>query len=199
MTLEIRELVPALLDDYLAFFDHDAFADFPWWSACYCRFWDDPSDPEGESGSDRRERYRSLVTQLIQSGRHRGFLAYADGRVVGWCNAKARLAYTMPRRIAQTPTSDADRVGSTVCFIVAKDHRGKGVASALLDAACASFRRDGLSIAEGYPTTAPASGPYADQIPWSAHHHTGPLEMYLRAGFAVSAQFERFAVVRKPI
>ena len=199
MTLEIRELAPVLLGDYLAFFDDDAFADFQWWSACYCRFWDDPSDPEGESGGDRRERYRALVTQLIQSGRHRGLLAYADGRVVGWCNAKARLAYTMPRRIAQTPATDADRVGSTVCFIVAKDHRGKGVASALLDAACASFRREGLSVAEGYPTTAPASGPYADQIPWTAHHHTGPLEMYLRAGFAVSAQFERFAVVRKQL
>jgi len=199
MTLEIRELAPALLGDYLAFFDHDAFADFPWWSACYCRFWDDPSDPEGESGGDRRERYRALVTQLIQRGRHRGLLAYADGTVVGWCNAKARLAYTMPRRIAQTPATDADRVGSTVCFTVAKDHRGKGVASALLDAACASFRREGLSVAEGYPTTAPPSGPYADQIPWTAHHHTGPLEMYLRAGFAVSAQFERFAVVRKQL
>src|SRR5207245_570120 len=143
VSLEIRELAPDLIDDYLAFFDDDAFADFQWWSACYCRFWDDPSDPEGESGGDRRERYRALVTQLIQRGRHRGLLAYADGRVVGWCNAKARLAYTMPRRIAQTPATDADGVGSTVCFIVAKDHRGKGVASALLDAACASFRRDG--------------------------------------------------------
>jgi len=191
MTLEIRALAPALLDDYLTFFDRDAFADFPWWSACYCRFWDDPSDPEGESGPERRERYRALVTDLIQRGRHRGLLAYVDGKVVGWCNAKARLAYTMPRRIAQTPASDAERVGSTVCF--------KGVASAMLDAACASFRREGLRIAEGYPTTAPPSGPYADQIPWTAHHHTGPLEMYLRAGFAVSAQFERFAVVRKQL
>jgi len=27
--LTTRELTPALLDDYLAFFDHDAFADFP--------------------------------------------------------------------------------------------------------------------------------------------------------------------------
>jgi GNAT superfamily N-acetyltransferase len=199
MTLDIRELVPALLDDYLAFFDRDAFTDFPWWSACYCRFWDDPSDPEGESGPERRERYRALVTELIRSGRHRGLLAYVDGKVVGWCNAKARIAYTMPRRIAQTPANDAERVGSTVCFIVAKDHRGRGIAGAMLDAACASFRRDGLKVAEGYPTTAPASGPYADQIPWTAHHHTGPLEMYLRAGFALTTQFERFAVVRKPL
>jgi len=28
MTLDIRELAPALLEDYLAFFDRDAFVDF---------------------------------------------------------------------------------------------------------------------------------------------------------------------------
>jgi hypothetical protein len=32
MSLAIRELAPELLEDYLAFFDIDAFADFPWWS-----------------------------------------------------------------------------------------------------------------------------------------------------------------------
>lgn len=199
MTLEIRELEPALLDDYLGFFDRDAFADFPWWSACYCRFWDDPSDPEGESGPDRRERYRALVSGLVRSGRQQGVLAYREGRVVGWCNAKARTAYTMPRRISQTPSADASTIGSTVCFIVAKDQRTQGIASALLAAACEKFRREGLVIAEGYPTTMAPSGPYADQIPWSAHHHTGPLEMYLKAGYAVHAQLERFAVVRKPL
>lgn len=199
MTLEIRELGPALLDDYLAFFERDAFADFPWWSACYCRFWDDPTDPEGESGQERRDRYRALVTELIRGGQQQGLLAYREGQPIGWCNAKARVAYTMPRRIAQTPADGAERVGSTVCFIVAKDHRGQGVASALLDAACDKFRRAGLAITEGYPTTQAPTGPYADRIPWTAHHHTGPLEMYLKAGYTLHAQYERFAVVRKTL
>jgi len=94
---------------------------------------------------------------------------------------------------------DAARVGSVVCFIVAKEFRGKGLASAMLDAACEKFQREGLAIAEGYPTTAAPSGPYADQIPWSAHNHTGPLEMYRTAGFTVHRQLERFAVVRKTL
>jgi GNAT superfamily N-acetyltransferase len=199
VTVQIRVLQPALLDDYLAFFDSDAFADFPWWSACYCRFWDDPSDPEGESGPDRRERYRSLVCDLVRSGQQQGVLAYREGRVVGWCNAKSRTRYTMPRRIAQTPSDHAELIGSTVCFIVAKDHRREGVARALLDAACDKFRREGLAVAEAYPTTMAPSGPHADQVPWTAHHHTGPLEMYLKAGYAVHAQLERFAVVRKAL
>lgn len=199
MSVVIRELGPALLEDYLAFFDNDAFADFPWWSACYCRFWDDPTDPEGDSSPERRDRYRALVTELVRNGRQQGLLAYIDGKVVGWCNAKARLGYAMPRRIERTPADDAARVGSVVCFIVAKDFRGKGIATALLDAACEKFRREGLAIAEAYPTTAPPSGPYADQIPWSAHHHTGPLEMYRKAGFTQHRQLERFAVVRKAL
>jgi ribosomal protein S18 acetylase RimI-like enzyme len=199
MSVEIRALTPELLEDYLAFFDDQAFADFPWWSACYCRFWDDPSDVEGDSSPAHRDPYRTLVTVLVRKGLQQGFLAYSDGKVVGWCNAKARLAYTMPRRIEKTPADDAARVGSIVCFIVAKAFRGKGFASAMLDAACEKFRRDGLAIAEAYPTTAPPSGPYADQIPWSAHHHTGPLEMYRKAGFTVHRQLERFAVVRKTL
>ena len=171
--MDIRELAPLLLDDYLAFFDHGAFADFPWWSACYCRFWDDRVDIEGDSSAGHRDDYRALVTDLIRKGQQQGLLAYVDGKVVGWCNAKARLGYTMPRRIEKAPADDAARVGSVVCFIVAKDFRGRGIASAMLDAACEKFRREGLAIAEAYPTTAPPSGPYADQIPWSAHNHTG--------------------------
>jgi GNAT superfamily N-acetyltransferase len=199
VSLAIRELAPEMLDDYLAFFDSDAFADFPWWSACYCRFWDDPSDTEGDSSPEHRDRYRALVTDLVRSGQQQGLLAYSDGKVVGWCNAKARVGYTMPRRIEKARADDAAVVGSVVCFIVAKDSRGKGIASVLLDAACDKFRRDGLAIAEAYPSTAPPSGPYADQIPWSAHHHTGPLEMYRKAGFTVHQQLERFAVVRKAL
>jgi len=33
--IEVRELTPARLDDYLRFFDKDAFTDFPEWSGCY--------------------------------------------------------------------------------------------------------------------------------------------------------------------
>src|SRR5207245_386018 len=81
VSLEIRELAPDLIDDYLAFFDNDAFADFPWWSACYCRFWDDPSDPEGDSSPQYRDRYRVLVADLIRKGSQQGLLAYHDGTV----------------------------------------------------------------------------------------------------------------------
>jgi len=197
--LETRELTPALLDNYLAFFDRDAFADFPWWSACYCRFWNDPDDPEGDSRPEKRDRHRALAADLVLRGQTRGILAYADGRVVGWCNAAARASFLAPRRIARIDPDRAELVGSTVCFIVAAPYRGQGVATAMLVAACDAFRAQGLRYAEGYPNTKPPTGPYADQTPSSAHNHLGPLDMYLANGFAVVKELETFAVVRKAL
>ncbi len=166
-------------------------------SGTICRFWNDPSDPEGDSSPEKRDRHRALAADLVLRGQTRGILAYADGRVVGWCNAAARTSFLTPRRIAQTDPDPAESVGATVCFIVAAPYRGKGVASAMLAAACESFRAQGLRYAEGYPNTKPPSGPYAAETPWSAHNHLGPLEMYLAAGFTVHRDLERFSVVRK--
>lgn len=35
---EIHRLTPARRDDFLRFFDHDAFPDSPRWQRCYCHW-----------------------------------------------------------------------------------------------------------------------------------------------------------------
>ena len=35
----IRALAPDLVEDYLGFFDRDAFTDNPRWASCSCRFY----------------------------------------------------------------------------------------------------------------------------------------------------------------
>ncbi len=198
MSLELRELTPALLDDYLAFFDRDAFADFPWWSACYCTFYRDPQH-DGNSTPAMRDLRRARAEAFVASGEQQGLLAYDGGTVVGWCNADVRSRYAALRRFADIVDGPGDRIGATMCFVVAAPHRGKGVASALLDAAGERFRRLGLELAEGYPTTSAPTGPYADQIPSTAHNYHGPLAMYLKAGYTIDKQLDQFAVVRKPL
>lgn len=196
--LVIRELTPELLDDYLAFFDRDAFADFVWWSSCYCTFFNDPRH-DGDSSPGLREVRRPRAIDLVRSGQTQGLLAYDGQRVIGWCNAAPRASYRTLRRFAQVVEDPGEPVGATMCFIVAAPYRGKGVARALLDAACEKFRRQELAIAEGYPLTAPPSGPYAAETPWSAHNYHGPLSMYLGAGFTVHRELDGFAVVRKTL
>lgn len=198
MSVEVRELTPALLDDYLAFFDHDAFADFTWWSSCYCTFFNDPGH-DGNSTPEMIPVRRPRAIGLVRSGQTQGLLAYADGTPVGWCNAAPRKSYRALRRFQAAVDDPDEPVGSTLCFIVAAPYRGRGIASALLDAACEKFRRQGLTIAEGYPLTAPPTGPPADQTPWTAHNYHGPLSMYLGAGYAIHRRFETFAVVRKAL
>ncbi len=196
--LVVRELTPELLDDYLAFFDHVAFADFPWWSACYCRFFNDPSDPQGDSRPEMQEHHRALSTELVKSGQTQGLLAYDRDGPIGWCNAAPRSSYRMPRHIEKATDDPTEPVGSTVCFIVAAPHRGRGVGSALLDAACEKFRRQGLRIAEGYPMTVPPpTTPW--EVPWAEHNYHGPLPLFVRAGFTIHKQLERIAVVRKTL
>ena len=69
---------------------------------------------------------------------------------------------------------DADRIGSIVCFVIAKNHRRKGIARRLLEAACKGFKAQGFTMAEAY-VLKDAKG--------DAMNYPGPLSMYLSAGF----------------
>jgi len=192
--IEVRELTPARLDDYLRFFDKDAFTDFPEWSGCYCGFYDTPGY-EWDASAKAGPAHRVARAERIRSGEAHGLLAITDGRVVGWCNAQSRSSFLNMRRYASVVDDPSEPVGSIMCFLVAPGHRGKGVGMALLNAACDKFCRDKLHVAEGYPTTNPVKRDW--ETPWAEENYKGSLNMYLKAGFKIHRQLERFAIVRK--
>jgi GNAT superfamily N-acetyltransferase len=194
--VEVRDLTPELLDDYLKFFDKDAFTDFPEWSGCYCGFYDTPGD-NWDSSAKAGPAHRAARVERIRSGRAHGLLAIVNGRVVGWCNAQPRTSFLNMRKYAAVIDDPAELVGSIMCFLVAPGHRGKGVGTALLSAACDRFHRDHLEIAEGYPTTNPVKRTW--ETPWAEENYKGSLNMYLKAGFKIHRQLERFAIVRKQL
>jgi GNAT superfamily N-acetyltransferase len=169
---DIRELCPELMGDYLAYFDHDAFADNPKWASCYCHCYYFPHQLKPWK-DQTGEQNRAAVCELIGARKMQGHLAYLDGKVVGWCNAAPRPMLTA---LQDEPEPQAERIGTIVCFNVAKPYRGQGIARRLLEAACEGFRRQGLALAEGFPrhdTFDPAP------------NYKGPLSMYLDAGFEV--------------
>jgi len=191
--IEVRELKPEFLQDYLKFFDN-AFSDFPQWADCYCGFYDTPgNDWDATSGPE----HRAARSKLISASKAQGLLAYIDGNPVGWCNAQPRANLVNMRSYRVALTYPGEPVGSIMCFVVSPDYRGRGVCTALLRAACDKFRRDGLQTAEGYPTT--NSQKRFGEIPWAESNYKGPLNVYLKNGFTIHKQLELFAIVRKQL
>jgi GNAT superfamily N-acetyltransferase len=182
----IRALSPELLNDYLAFFDQDAFADNPRWGFCYCYFNHAPHhlmDWNQRTASENR----SSVSDLIRDNQMHGYLAYFDGKPVGWCNAASRTQMT---NLPDDEDLPVHRIGSIVCFIIAKPYRGRGIARRLLEAACEGFCQQGFELAEAYPF----KGAQGD-----AANHYGPLTMYLAAGFEPYREVDGVMIVRKKL
>jgi GNAT superfamily N-acetyltransferase len=192
----VQQLKPELLDDYLRFFDTDAFTDFPYWSGCYCGFYETPGedwDPTAKAGP----AHRAAKAERISSGKAQGLLAYLDGKVVGWCNAQPRSNFVNMRRYSIAVNDPDESVGSIMCFLIAPGYRGRGVCTTLVNAACDMFRSLSLGVAEGYPTTNPAKGNW--EVPWAEENYKGPLTAFLNNGFQIHRQLERFAIVRKQL
>src|SRR5262245_57982285 len=138
--IDIRPLDAARLQDYLHFFDHTAFVDNPEWSRCYCFYpYCDLKSREWERRTG--EENRTAVSEFISTGRAQGYLAYDGGKAVGWCNA---APYGSFRILDEHPEFNTHDAGAIVCFIVCPTHRGKGVATALLDAACEGLKGRGM-------------------------------------------------------
>jgi ribosomal protein S18 acetylase RimI-like enzyme len=170
--VKIHTLSPARRGDFLAFFDGEAFSDNPKWSSCYCQcFYEDHRSVRWAQRSAAENR--ACAVHRIGVGEMQGLLAYQDGKVIGWCNAAPR---TLLHALDDEPIEGAERVGTILCFLVAPDARGRGVATSLLAAACAALKSKGLAIVEANPRT---------QTRKDSENHFGPLAMYLAAGFEV--------------
>ncbi len=183
----IRPLVPDLGEDFLDFFDHAAFTDNPDWAGCYCQFY--LEDPLGKPWDNRTGRENRLAAvERIAAGEMPGYLAFLDEKAVGFCCAAPRRNLPLLAGIPELAATDADQVGSVVCFIVAPRYRGQGIAAALLQAACQGLWKAGIRWVEAYPRIGTSEA--------AANCH-GPLQMYLDAGFKTVKEFPGFQLVRK--
>lgn len=163
--------------DFLRFFDGDAFSDNPDWAFCYCQcYYENHAQIVWQAQT--AERNRSMACQRISDGKMQGYLAYLGEEPVGWCNAAPR---SLLHAFDDEPTPDADKVGTIVCFLIAPRYRGKGIARALLDAACGGLAEQGLEIVEANPKPSPGT---------DAENYVGPLSLYLGSGFRVFREDE---------
>ena len=188
-------MAPNLLADYLDFFDNVAFSDHPEWSNCYCIHfhWHEAMEAEFQaySSTGKTDFTRVKASQLIQEGIIQGYLAYSDGKVVGWCNANDKKNYAALKYNvnAKLWTDDAGKkVKSVVCFLVAPDMRRNGIATKLLERVCADAGAEGYDFIEGYP-------PSGRCDMYAAHH--GTVKLFEKFGFVKHAKHRRNCVMRK--
>lgn len=77
---------------------------------------------------------REIAEQQIASGALRGYLAYVGGEAIGWCNANDKANFPIDSCGETHFHSDIpNREIAVVCFEVAPNFRGQGVATALLN------------------------------------------------------------------
>lgn len=164
------------IDDWLAFFDHDAFVGTPEWAACYCtephvRTVEDAAAP---AGTPHWRENREQMMEWLRSGKARGYLAYVDGRPAGWVNASRRCDYTMFTSGDGVDPAD-DRVVGVACFVIAPPYRSHGVAGALLDSVIRDAADRGADWIEAYP--------FRDSEPANPKNFRGPRSMFDQRGF----------------
>lgn len=170
-------LTPARWDDLATLFGPSGA-----YSSCWCTWWRQPASAFELGCANGGAGNRALLRRLTDRGHSPGLIGYRDGMPVGWVSVGPRPEYG---RILRSPVLgpgpgddpvDA-AVWSVVCFWMPRRERGRGVGSALLEAAVRHARDGGARTLEGYPVDTggqrrPASGLF-----------TGTLEMFRRAGF----------------
>ena len=192
MNLSIKPLSPDLAEDYVQFFDvtpHDDRtnkAELP----CYCITWrsDDSYVSDNRHWFPTREERREHAIEYVKTGCLQGYLAYCDGKVVGWCNATADCQGGVNYLRSYWPIEEYCediKIKSVFCFVIAPEVQRKGVATKLLARVCQDAADDGYDFVEGYVNTK-----YVDD-------HFGPPALYEKCGFTKVSEKDGKAVMRK--
>jgi GNAT superfamily N-acetyltransferase len=179
MDIQIKPLVPELADDYFDFFENRAFTDnSPY--RCYCQVFQMTRQQyqavyEDTGESDIGHISREVAERQIANGVLQGYLAYADGKSIGWCNANDRSNYPVdPFYEMPFHAPPEKREIAVVCFEIAPEYRSRGVATALLDQVLSDARTHGYLAVVSFPVKRD------ERYEWD---WAGPVRLYEKAGF----------------
>lgn len=141
--METKPVTPDVWDDFLTVMGPRGGD-----AGCFCMYF---RQTGSEFEKHQGDSNRSLMKDIVDSGDIPGLIGYLDGEPVGWVAVGPRDWYG---RLARSPVAkpiDDRPAWSITCFVIRKEHRGKGVATALLGSAVEWARSQGAELIEGYP------------------------------------------------
>lgn len=154
---------------------------------CWCN-----DDYEGKDFSSAVKR-RACAIEYVRNNNIQGYLAYANNKIVGWCNANAKSdclkCASWRRSMEYVPLEESEKVKSVFCFVVAPEMKRNGIATQLLERVCQDAAQDGFDYVEAYPDKE-----LANDIDFK-----GPIEMYKRSGFITTYEIDEKLIVRKQL
>lgn len=203
MEIIIKPLTAELTTDYFDFLDNRAFTDNSPWGGCYCTGWQMTKEEEKTQLFDQMEEgfaygdenfirvLREIVMRQIASKALRGYLAYVDGVSIGWCNANDKASFPAESANGFRLYAPAEkREKAVVCFEIAPEYRGKGVATALLNRVVTDAKAEGYVAVEGFPQV------HDERFEWD---YTGPVRLYEKVGFTAITKQDGNVIMRKEL
>lgn len=156
---------------------------------CWCMLW---RQTKPEHDANAGEPNRAAMQAIVESNEAPGLLAYEGGTPVGWISIAPRPAFPRLESSRVLKPIDDQEVWSVSCFLIEKSRRRQGIATTLLEAACAFVADHGGRIVEGYPIVA-GRADYPDVYAW-----IGFDSVFKRAGFEeVARTSTRRRIMRK--
>ncbi len=188
----IKPLTAESTADYLDFFDNRAFTDNNPNGPCYCTSPNQDEDSIQQMVGEFKiygvkDTLRKYAVELLNHNKIHGYLAYDGNLSVGWCNAADIESYAgFVPDFARKNT--CGKTVSIVCFEIAPEYRGRGIASAFIDRVCNDAKSKGYAAVEGYAKVSDKRDDFDYQ---------GPVRLYQKAGFVEVARENGQAIMRK--
>ncbi len=137
-----------------------------------------PRLPRARYTACSAEQRKSAMKRIVERGSEPGLLAYEGKRAVGWIALAPRSEYAGLARSRVAKPVDERAAWAVACFYVHPEHRGRGVASALVRAAIAHARKRGAPCLDAWPNEPKRSRRMVDVFAWM-----GVASLFERAGF----------------
>jgi hypothetical protein len=155
---------------------------------CWCAYW---YLPNAEFKRGWGEGNAAHLKGLVLAGREPGLIAYDGALPVAWVSVAPRSAFDRLNRSKNFAPIDGLSVWSVNCFIVAPDHRRRGMMAQLAGAAAEFAFGKGAPAVEGYPIEpGPRTG--ANDL------YLGTIAAFEAAGYeVVAAPLPRRRIMRK--